>query len=86
MNDGAYAVHLDEYKPIGTHSMALYANSNNVKYFNKFGVQHIVKEIKRFISNNNIITTHMRICLFCLVQAGVFLFAHLLLSLLCWLR
>ena len=32
----------------------MYVRYNNVTYFNSFGVEHIPKEIKTFISNKNI--------------------------------
>ena len=56
IKDGAYAVNLDEYESIGTHWIALYTNGNNIKYFDSFGVEHISKEIEKFIGNKNIIT------------------------------
>ena len=34
---GAYVVNVDEYKPIGTHWIALSVNSENVTYFDSFG-------------------------------------------------
>ena len=46
INDGAYVLHLDEYKSIGTHWIALYVNGNNVIHFHSFGVEHIPKELK----------------------------------------
>ena len=49
-------INLDEYESIGTHWIALYVNDNNVKYFDSFGVEHIPKEIQKFIGNKNIIT------------------------------
>ena len=36
--------------------MALYVNDNNVIYFDSFGVEHIPKEIRKFIGNKNIST------------------------------
>ena len=36
--------------------MALYVNDNNITYFDSFGVEHILKEINKFIRNRNIIT------------------------------
>ena len=32
----------------------MYVNDNNVTYFDSFGVEHIPKEIKKFIGNKNI--------------------------------
>ena len=55
IKDGAYVIHLDKYKSIGTHWIALYVNgddgsaSYNTTYFDSFGVEHIPKEIKKFI-------------------------------------
>ena len=55
IRDGAYVINLDEYSDIGTHCAALYEQNNNnndknVIYLNYFGVEHIPKEIKAFIS------------------------------------
>ena len=36
--------------------MALYVDGDNVTYFESFGVEHIPKEIKKFITNKDIIT------------------------------
>ena len=48
--DGACIVNLDEYAAIGTHWIALFCNRNEIIYFDIFGVDHIPKEIKRFIN------------------------------------
>ena len=53
IKDGAYVINLDDYSDIGTHWIALYALNTNVTYFNNFGVEHIPKEIKKFIGNKN---------------------------------
>ena len=45
IKDGAYVINLDEYKSIGTHRIALYVNAENVTYFDRFGVEHVPKEI-----------------------------------------
>ena len=37
-----------------THWIALYVNTENVTYFDGFGVEHIPKETKKFIGNENI--------------------------------
>ena len=44
---------------IGTHWIDLYALSN-VTYFDSFGVEHIPKEIKKFIDNSTIVTNIFR--------------------------
>ena len=51
----------DEYESIETHWIVLYVNDNNVAYFDSFGVEHIPKEIKKFIGNKSIITNTYRI-------------------------
>ena len=48
-------INLHEYESVGTHWIALYVNDNNITYFDGFGVEHIPKEIKKFIENKNII-------------------------------
>ena len=49
---GSYVINLDEHSDIGTHWVALYVdgNNNDITYFDSFGVEHIPKEIKRFIN------------------------------------
>ena len=46
---------------MGTHWIAFYVNDNNVTYFDSFGVEHIPKEIRKFIGNENIITSIYRV-------------------------
>ena len=57
----AYVINLDEYRDIGTHWMALYVNNKTATYFDSFGVEHIPKEIIKFIGNKKIITNIYRI-------------------------
>ena len=71
----AYVINLDEYYDIGTHWVVLYVNTvepsskecNNksVTYFDSFGVEHILKEIMKFVrsaaDNKNIIINIFRI-------------------------
>ena len=54
IKDGAYVINRDELKSIETHWIALYVNSNNIIYFDSFEVEHIRKEIKKFIGKENI--------------------------------
>ena len=49
IEDGAYAINLDEYSDVDTHWVALYVNNKTVTYFNSFGVGHIPKEIKKLL-------------------------------------
>ena len=60
IKDGAYVINLDEYSDIGTHWVALWVN-NNVTYFDSFGVEHIPKEIIKFIGRKNVIANIFRI-------------------------
>ena len=48
---GAYVINLDEYHDIGTHWVALYVN--NKIDFDSFGVEHIPKEIMKFIARTS---------------------------------
>ena len=51
IKNGAYVINLDEYHDIGTHWVALYVNNKTIIYFDSFGVEHVPKEIIKFISN-----------------------------------
>ena len=46
-------INLDEYADVGTHWIALYVKNNEVIYFDSFGVEHVPKEIKKFIGPKN---------------------------------
>ena len=52
IKNDAYVINLDEYHDIGTHWVALYVNNKTIIYFDSFGVEHIPKEIIKFIGNN----------------------------------
>ena len=67
-----YVINLDEYSDIGTHWVALYANNKAVTYFDSFGVEHIPKEIKKFINNKNIMANIFRIQVYDSVMCGYF--------------
>ena len=45
---GAYVINLDEYKNTGTHWVYLFVKTNEVIYFDSFGIEHIPKEINKF--------------------------------------
>ena len=47
---GAYVINLDEYKNTGTHWVSLFVKTNEVIYFDSFGVKRIPKEINKFIN------------------------------------
>ena len=72
IKDGAYAINLDGHNSIETHWIALYVKVNDIVYFDSFGVEHIPKEIKRFIGNKNIITNIYRIQAYNSIMCGYF--------------
>ena len=49
---GAYIINLDEYKNTGTNWVSLFVKTNEVIYLDSFGVEHIHKEINKFIGNS----------------------------------
>ena len=51
---GAYVINLDEYENTGTHWIVLFVKTNEVIYFDSFGIEHIPKEINKFIGNKEI--------------------------------
>ena len=61
IKNGAYVINLDEYRDIGTHWVALYVNNKTIIYFDSFGVEHIPREIIKFIGNKKIIKNIYRI-------------------------
>ena len=72
IKDDGYVINLDEYSDIGTHWVALYVNNKTATYFDSFGVDHILKEIKKFIGNKNIIANIFRIQACDSVMCGYF--------------
>ena len=60
IKDWAYVINLDEFKYMRTHWI-LYVSSKNIIYFDSFGLEHIPKEIMKFIRNKNVITNIYRI-------------------------
>ena len=69
---GAYIINLDEYSDVITHLITLYVNNKTVTYFNSFGVEHIPKEIKKFINNKNIIANIFRLQAYDPIMRGYF--------------
>ena len=72
IKDGAYVIHLGEYSDIGTHWIALYVNNKSVTYFDSFGIEHIPKEVKKFIGNRNTISNIYRIQNYDSIMCGYF--------------
>ena len=72
IKDRAYVINLDKYSDIGTHWIALCVSTKTVIYFDSFGVEHIPKEIKKFINNKNIIVNIFRIQAYDSIMCGYF--------------
>ena len=49
---GAYVINLDEYENTGTHWVSLFVKPKYTVYFDSFGIEHIPKEINKFINND----------------------------------
>ena len=61
IKDGAYVINLDKYADLGTHWIALFCNRNEVFYFDRFGVEYVLEEIKKIVRNENIIANIFRV-------------------------
>ena len=49
---GAYVINLDEYENTDTYWVSLFVKTNKTIYFDSFGIEHIPKEINKFINND----------------------------------
>ena len=56
---GAYVINLDEYENTGTHWVSLFVKANKVIYFDSFGIEHIPKEINKFINNDTTMSSSL---------------------------
>ena len=54
------------------HWIALYVKNNEVIYFDSFGVEHVPKEIRRFIGQKSIKTNKFRIQAYNSIMCGYF--------------
>ena len=52
IKNGAYVINLDEYENTGKHWVSLFVKPKYTVYFDSFGIEHIPKEIKKFINND----------------------------------
>ena len=50
----------------------MYVKNNRIIYFDSFGVEHIPKEIKRFIGSKNVISNIFRIQAYDTISCGYF--------------
>ena len=67
-----YVINLDEYESIRTHWIVLYMNGDNVTYFDNFGFEYILNEIKIDIDKKNIIANIYRIQVYNSIICGTF--------------
>ena len=51
---GACVINLDEHENTGTFWIALFVKTNEAIYVDSFGIEHIPKEINKFIGNKEI--------------------------------
>ena len=51
---GAYAINLDEFENTGTHWVTLFVKPKYTVYFDSFGIEHIPKEINKFIRSKEL--------------------------------
>ena len=49
---GAFVINLDEYENTGTHCVPLFVKTNEAIYFDSVGIEHIPKEINKFINSD----------------------------------
>ena len=68
----ACVINLDEYENTGTHWVSIFVKANKVIYFDNFGIEHIPKEIHKFINNNNIESDIFRIQAYDSIMCGYF--------------
>ena len=54
LKNGIFIINLDEYADVGTQCIVLYVKNNDVIYFGSFGVEHVLKETKKFIGHKSI--------------------------------
>ena len=61
---GAYVINLDEYENTGTRWVSLFVKTNEAIYFDSFGIEHIPKEINKFINNDMTKSSSLKIFLY----------------------
>ena len=74
LKSGAYVINLYEYADAGTHWIALFVKNNGITYFDSVGVEHVPKEIKKFVGHKNIKTNIFRIQADNSIMCGSFLY------------
>ena len=69
---GAYIINLDEYENTGMHWIALFVKTNEVVYFDSFGIEHIPKEIEHAIGNKEIKASICRLQAYDSIMCGYY--------------
>ena len=69
---GAYVINLDEYENTGTHWIHLFVKTNEVIYFDSFGIEHIPKEIEHAIGNKEINASIYRLQAYDSIMCGYY--------------
>ena len=69
---GVYVINLDEYENTGTHWIALFVKTNEVIYFDNFGIEHIPKEIEHAIGNKKIKANIFRLQAYNSIMCGYY--------------
>ena len=68
----AYVINLDEHTDIGTHWVALHVHNIKNIYFDSFGIEHIFKEVIKFIVKKNIISNIFRVQAYDSIMCGYY--------------
>ena len=69
---GAYIINLDEYENTGMHWIALFVKTNEAIYFDSFSIEHIPKEINKFIGNKEIKANIFRLQAYDSIMCGYY--------------
>ena len=69
---GVHVINLDKYENTGTHWIALSFKTNEVIYFDSFGIEHIPKEIEHAIGNKEIKASIFRLQAYDSVMCGYY--------------
>ena len=72
LKTGAYVINLDEYEITSTLWVALFVKPKYTVYFDSFGIEHIPKEINKFIGNNDIKSNIFSIQAYDSIMCGYF--------------
>ena len=69
---GAYVINLDEYENTGMHWITLFVKTNEIIYFDSFGIEHIPKEIEYVIGNKEIKASIFRLQAYDSIMCGYY--------------